>query len=146
MFGQYLSGPEVAIEASSLGCNRRASGSGMDTDIGREQTKKSLNHNRVALAKELEKRTLVADKNVGQQIGDDKLDLWGGGGRMDDASLHNKTSKTEAGLGGIGGELRHGIRRGDVEKKLVLEIRKHDYDESSDATEGNSVGPEASIL
>lgn len=65
---------------------------------------------------------------------------------MDDTSLHDETAKAEAGLGRISGELRHGIRWGDVEKKLVLEVGEHDYDESSDTTEGKTVGPEAATL
>lgn len=118
----------------------------MDASIGRERAQVSLNHDGVAFAEKVGKGTLVADKDVGKEVSDNELHLWGGGGGVDNTSLHDETAEAEAGLGRISGELRHGIGGGDVEKKLVLEVSEHDYDEPSDTTEGEAVSPKAAIL
>lgn len=100
----------------------------------------------MALAEEVGKGSLEADKDVSDEVGDDELNLGGGGGGLDDAALEDEATEAEAVLGRVGGELLHSIGWGDVEDELILEVAEDDDDEPRDAAEGQSVGPEAAVL
>lgn len=65
---------------------------------------------------------------------------------MNDAPLKNKPTQSKLGPRRILLVLLHSVRRRYIENELILEIGEHNDNESCDAAEGESVGPEAAVL